>query len=270
MNQQLPSEPKPGSSFPQMPGDNQTNQETPRQWQTPTRKVVFRPIVTYSLMGVTILVYLLQMGSQFLFHDVDLAAGIGMKVNELIIQGQLWRLITPMLLHGSILHIGFNMYALNIFGPRLERYFGRSRFLALYLLSGFAGNVMSFLFTTAPSLGSSTAIFGLLAAEGVFLYQNRGIFGKNAQRALGNIILVAVVNLVIGMSPGIDNWGHVGGLLGGILFAWFGGPVLRAEGIFPTVTLVDERDKSDVIRNAVSVIALFSILALVTIILRGI
>ncbi len=98
---------------------------------------------------------------------------LGLKVNELIVQGQYWRLLTPMFLHGDILHLGFNMYALYIFGPSLERYFGHLRFITLFVLSGFAGNVLSFMFSAAPSLGSSTAIFGLLGAEGVFLYRNR-------------------------------------------------------------------------------------------------
>jgi rhomboid protease GluP len=89
----------------------------------------------------------------------------------------LWRLFTPLLLHGSIAHIGFNMYALFIIGPGLERYYGHLRFLVLYLLAGFAGNVFSFLFTPALSVGASTAIFGLVAAQGVFLYRHRQLFG---------------------------------------------------------------------------------------------
>ncbi len=199
------------------------------QTPPPTRSVVVslpvvRPIVAYILMGVCILTFILQMASQAVLGG-DLPAALGMKVNELIIQGEFWRLFTPMFLHGSVLHIAFNMYALYIFGPGLERSYGHWRFLALFLISGFAGNVFSFLFTSAPSLGSSTAIFGLLGAEGIFLFTNRKLFGAGAQRALGNIVLVALLNLGIGTSPGIDNWGHVGGLLGGTFFAWFAGPV---------------------------------------------
>jgi rhomboid protease GluP len=225
------------------------------------------PIISYVLMGLTIVTFILQFGSEYLL-GVDVLALAGAKVNELILQGQVWRFFTPMLLHGSILHLGFNMYALYIFGPGLERFYGRWRFLLLYILSGFAGNVMSFLFTSAPSLGSSTAIFGLLGAEGVFLYQNRSIFGRPAQRALGNIILIAVVNLMIGLSPGIDNWGHIGGLLAGTLFAWYAGPALQVEGSYPNLALVDRRSTSDVVRTALGVGVLFTSLAAVTIILR--
>jgi rhomboid protease GluP len=219
------------------------------------------------ILGVTILVYLLQMASQAIYH-VDLPAAYGMKVNDLILRGQIWRFFTPMFLHASLLHIGFNMYALYIFGRTLEAHYGHGRFLALYLVSGFAGNVMSFLFSQAPSLGASTAIFGLLAAEGMFLYQNKEVFGRSAQRALGNIITIAVINLIIGLSPGIDNWGHLGGLIGGALFSYSAGPVLRVQGLYPYLSLHDERSAGDAWRALLATGTLFALLAAVTIVLR--
>ena len=88
------------------------------------------PYVTYTILALTILAFLGQMATEALF-GFDVLAIFGLKVNELIAEGQFWRLFTPMLLHGSLLHIGFNMYALYLFGPRLERYFGHGRFLAL-------------------------------------------------------------------------------------------------------------------------------------------
>jgi rhomboid protease GluP len=198
-------------------------------------------------MGLTILIYLLQILTGFVMGGVDLPAALGMKVNALIQQGQLWRLFTPMLLHGSLLHIGFNMYALYALGPGLESFYGHRRFLLLYVLSGFAGNVFSFLFSPANSLGSSTAIFGLLGAQAVFLYQNKKLFGAGAQRALGNVILVAVLNLRIGLSPGIDNWGHLGGLIGGALFAWFAGPLMRVQTTYYGYELADTQPKQGVL-----------------------
>ena len=188
-------------------------------------------------------------------------AAYGAKVNEYILAGEYWRFLTPVFLHGSILHIAFNMYALKALGPGLERHYGRIRFLILYLLSGFAGVVFSFLFSKDASLGSSTAIFGLLAAEGVFVYRNRRMFGETAKRALREIITIAGVNLLIGLSPGIDNWGHVGGLLGGALFAWLAGPVLDVRGLLPNLEMVDRRDNGDVWRAALVVGVVFSLLA---------
>ena len=245
MSQEYPPQYPPASATPQ-----QVSVRTPQG----------KPLVTYTLLGLSVAIYILQWATQS-FFGFDYPAALGLKVNELIIQGQIWRLFTPMFLHGSILHIALNMYALLAFGPQLERYYGHGRYLALYLVSGFAGNVASFLFSSAPSLGSSTAIFGLLGAEAVFLYRNRKLFGGSAQRALVNLITIAVINLVIGLSPGIDNWGHIGGLVGGALFAWFGGPVLQVSGYSPQLELTDTRQTSSVVLAGLGVVLLFALLA---------
>jgi len=248
-------------------GQAKISQTTPPDRPVSIGVLMTAPIVSYVLLGITVLVFILQYWSQYQY-DVDIPFVIGGKINELITQGQYWRLITPILLHGGILHLGFNMYALYVIGPGLERYYGHGRFLVLYLLAGFAGNVMSFLFTSANSLGSSTAIFGLLGAQGMFMYQNREIFGRRAQRVLWNLILIAGINLVIGLSPGIDNWGHIGGLIAGTLFAWTAGPLLKVAGEYPNLLLVDSRTNKEIVRTAVSIFLLFGLLAAVTIYLR--
>ena len=214
------------------------------------------PSVTYTLIGLTVLSYFLQQISPGYENAL-------IKNNADILAGQIWRLLTPVLLHGPLMHIGFNMYALFAIGAGMESRMGHARFLLLYLASGFAGNVFSFFFTNANSLGASTAIFGLLAAEGVFLYQNKGLFGKRAQRALGNIIMVAAFNLFIGISPVIDNWGHIGGLLGGLIFASLGGPRWELEGVYPLMHLVDRRDFRNALVGAAVVWGIFSAVAMV-------
>ena len=219
------------------------------------------PYVTYTIIGVTAFIYVLQLATQFLIQ-IDLPVVFFLKVNELIREGQFWRLLTPALVHGSITHIGFNMYALLSFGTGLERHFGHKRFLALYVLGAFTGNVMSFLFVSNNSLGASTAIFGLLGAEGVFLYQNRKLFAGQFKSAISNIIFIAVINLfVIGSLPNIDNWGHIGGLLGGTMFAWFASPLWAIEGIQPMLHLADKRSDRDVVTGAVLVLLVFGALA---------
>jgi rhomboid protease GluP len=227
---------------------------------------VVRPLVTYGILAITVLVYLAQMASAR-YLGGDLPAALGMKVNQAILQGQLWRLLTPVLLHGSILHLGFNMYALYALGPTLEGHYGHTRYLALYGLAGFAGNVLSFRFTEANSLGSSTAIFGLLGAYGVFLYQNRKLLGGRAQRGLINIITIAIINLAIGMTPGsqIDNWGHIGGLAGGTIFAWIGGPKLQVEMTYASARMVDERQPRDVWMAGAAVLLVFGGILAVTV-----
>ncbi len=219
------------------------------------------PTATYVLMAISIGVYLLQVGSE-VFLGTDLPVVLAAKINSYIRAGELWRLITPVFLHASILHIGLNMYALLVIGSEVERFFGRRRFLLLYFLAGFAGNVFSFLFSSGVSVGASTAIFGLLAAQGVLLYQNRALLGRRARRSLNNLIVIAAINLFIGLSPGIDNWGHVGGLLGGLLFAWFTGPRWELTGVHPFFELVDQREARDVLVGAALVVLVFGALTL--------
>ena len=249
--------------------ENYSSQPVEPAYPPTPRRAAFRPYVTFSLIGICVAVYLVQMLSQFMFNGYDWPFILGGKINEAILNGQLWRLFTPMFLHGSIIHIAFNMYALFNFGPGLELHYGRWRFLGLFILGGFAGNVISFMFSDNPSLGSSTAIFGLLGAEGVFLYHNRSLFGDFARRALTQVIGIAGVNLLIGMSPGIDNWGHIGGLIGGTLFAWFAGPVLHRDGLFPPYKLVDQRDQREVILAGTGVGLMFVMLVVAVFIMRG-
>lgn len=234
--------------------------------QMPMRPV-FRPYMTFVLIGICVAVYLLQLAT-YNFLQIDIPAAIGVKDNNLIMAGQFWRLITPIFLHSvtNPLHIAFNMYALFAIGPTLERFYGRWRYLALFMISGFAGNVMSFMFTQSPSLGASTAIFGLIGAEGVLIYQNREVFGSIARRALTQVVVIAAVNLIIGVTiPGIDIWGHIGGLIGGTLFAWFGGPLLRRQELIQTNAVVNVRNGREVIVAGTAVFALFFFLTIAAI-----
>jgi rhomboid protease GluP len=185
-----------------------------------------KPVVVYFIMGITILVYLLQLGSNAIF-GYDVVAIVGMKINEFIYIGEYWRLITPVFLHANLMHIGFNMYALNALGPQLERFYGSWQFLLLYLACGFGGVVASFALTDAASVGASTAIFGLLGAMGTFAYLNQKTFGDRAKRSLRSILQIAAINLLIGFTPGIDNWGHLGGLVAGVIIGWLGGPLFE-------------------------------------------
>lgn len=220
------------------------------------------PYVTYSIIAITVLFYVLQLLSESTL-GTDLLVIYGARINEAILDGELWRFLTPALLHGSLPHIAFNMYALLSFGTSLERHFGHGRFFLLYVLGAFTGNVASFLFSPGYSVGASTAIFGLLGAEAVFLIQNRKVFPGQFRSAIGNIIFIAAINLfIIGSLPGIDNWGHIGGLIGGLMFASFAGPLWDFEGVYPAYRLVDRRSFRAVLVGAATVILIFGVLAM--------
>jgi len=254
------------SSNPENEYSNQADHYDPQPVQEPPPPQIKiqlpdnKPFVVYIIMGITILVYLLQMGADLLF-GYDLVAVYGMKINEYIYAGEYWRFITPIFLHGSLTHIGFNMYALYALGPQLERFYGSWQFLLLYFVSGFGGVVASFALTENPSVGASTAIFGLLGAYGIFSYLNQDTFGERAKRSLRSIVQIALFNLLIGLTPGIDNWGHMGGLVAGVIVAWFGGPQFKLVGDMFSLKAENTRTDDQLLLAALIAVLLFGAIA---------
>ena len=245
---------QPGSTRPENFG---TTGQTKRRWQMPGF-----PWVTYSLLALTVLFYVVQQVLERIYGFDLLFAYLG-KINALIFVGEYWRLLTPALLHSSLIHLMFNMYALSILGRQIEPFYGRWRFLLLYVIGAFGGNVLSFVLSRFNSLGASTAIFALLAAEAVFIWQNRQIFGSQSRGILMNLAFVLMLNLFIGISPGsnTDNWGHLGGLLAGFFFAFMAGPLLEFRRQDAGVRLADSRTKKQVGLAAVMVLAAFVVIA---------
>lgn len=224
-----------------------------------------RPVMVYILLGLTVLVYLAQWITKKKF-GVDIPLDLGAKFGPLIkIYHQYWRLITPVFIHGGILHLVVNMYSLYSIGPAMESVYGHWGFLFLYLISGFTGNVISLVASpNTVSVGASTALFGLIAAHAVFILKNREVL-HGASNALRGVLSVIALNLAIGLSSGIDNWGHLGGLLGGAIMAWGAGPVL---GIIPdmetrTLTLGDTLPKQTRVITFALTFVFFALMAIV-------
>ncbi len=180
---------------------------------------------TFGLIGLTGTVFLLQLFGEALF-GFDAVLALGVKANKEILAGQLWRLVTPVFIHAGLLHLFVNMYSLFALGPAVEQFFGTPRMLALYLISGVSGVAFSLAFNPFRSVGASGAIFGLLGGLGAFLYQHRSVFGPAGGMQLRQLAFVAAINLLNSFSPGIDLWGHVGGLVAGILGTAYFGPRL--------------------------------------------
>lgn len=140
-----------------------------------------------------------------------------------IANGQWWRLITPMFLHAplqsrfGILHIGFNMLVLWIYGPNVEEAYGAARFAVLYLIAGFFAGAASYAFgpCNALGLGASGAIFGVVGVLLVFLFdRRRSPFVRDYMRRL---LFFIGINLIFGfVIPGVDYVAHMGGLAGGM------------------------------------------------------
>ncbi len=182
-------------------------------------------MVLSALRGGGILVGSLSVSTEVLI-------AFGAKVNLLIAAGQFWRLITANFLHVSLLHLAFNSYALWQLGPEVERLYGPRRFWVIYLLTGVFGATASYAWGGALSAGASGAIFGLVGVLLAYFLRHRALFGQRGRAYLSNMLFIVVINLFIGFSsPGIDNWGHIGGLVAGFLLGY---------GLVPQYALVGD------------------------------
>ena len=164
----------------------------------------------------------------------------GALIPDLVAQGEWWRLVTSVFLHSGIAHLGFNMLSLYFLGSFTEEAFGRSRFFALYLLSGISGG-LAYLYFGAfnqAAVGASGAIFGLLG--GVLGYaQRRGTFSWQ-NPLIRQLLILLALNLYLGFSiPNISNTAHLGGLAGGFAFGWLMAPTTysrkRLRALSPVV-----------------------------------
>lgn len=204
------------------------------------------PHVTRFLLAANVVVFVAMIVYGYFAYgtvdgtqDIRVLADFGAKINEFIMAGQVWRLFTAMFLHIGVLHLLFNLYALNALGPLVEGYFGHLRFAIIYILGGLFGSLASYAFSPVPSAGASGAIFGLAGAVTIYFLRYRENFGARGRAILQNMLVVIGINLVFGMAmAGIDNWGHVGGLVGGALVTWgllprYRAPMVTGPGRYP-------------------------------------
>lgn len=174
---------------------------------------------TYVLITINILMFIITsiFSRNFFDSDIKVLIDFGAKVNSLIRGGDYYRLLTCAFLHGGFIHLAVNMYALNALGPLVEKVYGRIKFLIIYFVSAFVASIFSFSFSSSISVGASGAIFGLLGATLIFAYKMRNKIGT---KMVSNILSVIALNAFLGLAlPNIDNFGHLGGLVGGTLIS---------------------------------------------------
>jgi rhomboid protease GluP len=227
-----------------------------------TRRVplpLAQPRATYVLLALNILA-LLAMTLAGGSGSIPVLILFGAKVNSLIAEGQVWRLLTSMFLHIGLVHLFFNGYALYIFGIQVERLYGSPRFLAIYLLAGLYGSLFSFAFGPELSAGASGAIFGLLGAMLAYFRRHRETFGTWGRQQLLNLLVVAGINLALSIAvPGIDILAHLGGLLSGTVLGWLLAPQYQprvdANGALYATDMVSLRSQWWVVALAVFLLA---------------
>lgn len=146
---------------------------------------------------------------------------LGANYGPAIRAGEYWRLVTSMFLHGGLLHLGLNAWALFQIGALFELLVGSSWMLLVYFATGIAGSLASAEFSRVPSVGASGAIFGLLGALIAFLLRRRGALTPQGKSILMQLVFWAVINVFFGFStPGIDNSAHLGGCAAGFLLGF--------------------------------------------------
>lgn len=129
--------------------------------------------------------------------------------------GRWWTLLSANYLHGGILHILFNMLALRQIAPLIVREYNISRMFILYTLGGIAGFAISYLAGVEFTIGSSAAVCSLIGAALYFGKSRGGVYGQAVYRQVGGwVIGIFAFGILV---PGINNWGHAGGILAGIL-----------------------------------------------------
>ncbi len=175
------------------------------------KKMIITPIIIAICVLVFIAMYIWGRGSE----DTITLLMFGANFRPLVQAGEVWRLATSMFLHIGIIHLLVNMYSLLIIGRQLESFLGKWKFLIVYLGSGILGSLLSVVIHSSISAGASGAIFGLLGSLLYFGYHYRLYLGTVLKT---QVIPIIIINLLIGfMVPGIDNFAHIGGLVGGYL-----------------------------------------------------
>jgi membrane associated rhomboid family serine protease len=186
---------------------------------TATQALLAANLAVFGLMALT--------GMNLLDPDSQSLIRWGARVNELIAQGQWWRVATPMFVHVGLLHLAFNMWALKNLGDFVERLYGFWRFLLIYFAAGLIGDVASMLYRPdSMAAGASGAIFGIMGALAAFIFRRRQVIPRPILGNIRNTVFSLIgYNLVFTwIVPQIDGSAHVGGLIGGFVLGWLLAP----------------------------------------------
>ncbi|HNT53546.1 MAG TPA: rhomboid family intramembrane serine protease [Anaerolineaceae bacterium] len=189
-------------------------------WHKPARI----PWVSYVLIGINVMVYLIQVVAKVTLQ-ADPLKETGALVEAQVLGGEVWRLITYAFLHCSLIHVGINMYSLYILRWR-ELDYGHGRYLSLYLVSALGGSVAWLLVSSQSTLGAAAPLFGIIGAEITLLLKNRPLFA-NPGKHLTSILLTIAINLFLALTLKLNMFSILGGLLTGMVYGLFAGPVWR-------------------------------------------
>ncbi|KAI4375234.1 hypothetical protein MLD38_013129 [Melastoma candidum] len=185
------------------------------------------------IASVNIAVFLFEIASPVKSSSLDLFSLpllYGAKVNDLILLGEWWRLITPMFLHSGILHMGLGCWALATFGTKVCKGYGPFTFLLIYFLGGISGNLTSFLHTPDPTVGGTGPTFAMIGAWLIYQMQNKDELSKEvSEKMFQKAVITTALSFVLSNFGPIDDWTHLGAAVTGIVYGYFTCPTLQMD-----------------------------------------
>ncbi|KAK8588630.1 hypothetical protein V6N13_087537 [Hibiscus sabdariffa] len=185
------------------------------------------------LASINIAVFIFEIATPVRIPELELfsiPSLYGAKINNLILVGEWWRLVTPMFLHSGILHVSLGCWALLSFGPQVCRHYGSFTFFLIYFLGGLAGNLISFLHTPEPTVGGTGPVFAVIGAWLIYQIQNRDVMSKdNSDRMFQKAILVTALSCILSNFGPIDDWTHLGAGFSGMAYGFFICPTLQPD-----------------------------------------
>lgn len=187
------------------------------QVKPPLMERIKRTPVTYGLIGLNILIFILLHLTNILIADDWMMEHFAKFSYGISINKEYYRMITAVFMHEDLLHLFFNSFALLFLGRPIEMIFGRTKFLLIFLISGVFGTLFSFIFSPHWAIGASGGVFGIFGTHVYLFLKNREIYLKFFGK---DILQLLVINVIIGfIIPNVDFWGHFGGLFGGFIAA---------------------------------------------------
>lgn len=182
------------------------------------------PRLTIALILINVAVFIAELVGGAL-ESTEAVIAAGALERGAVLEGEVWRLLSAVFLHGSIDHLLGNCLALYVLGMAVEHAFGVTRSFVLYIACGVIASCISILAAPGPSVGASGAIFGLMSLTAVFFYRFRKLVFLRDNR-LGLVLLVwAAWQFIIGaMTPMVDNFAHLGGFIAGAVVGLIAGP----------------------------------------------
>ncbi len=165
-------------------------------------------VVSFVLIALNVIAYIAQLATE---NKTGSVFQRGAMQSYVVADGDYWRLLTAAFLHGSLLHIAFNMYALYLFGPFVEKALGTVRFIAAYLTTAIASSVFVYWLENPgiPTIGASGAVFGLFGMALMLLLR--------AKQDVTTLLVLLAINGVISLQGSISWQGHLGGFVAGCI-----------------------------------------------------